>query len=106
MTAHKRASGKPLLQTPVAVLAALYIQQKSPQKAETLLRERQRENPEDVSVNVLLVSFLASQKRLGEAEELSRKISAIGDKDPFYRGYLARYYISTGKPEKSAFWKY
>jgi tetratricopeptide (TPR) repeat protein len=86
---------------PVAVLAALYIQQKAPQKAEALLRDRQRENPEDVSVNVLLVTFLASQKRLGEAEELSRKISSIGDKDPFYRGYLARYYISMGKPEKS-----
>ena len=91
----------PKWSVPVATLAAVYMREKTPQKAEVLLRERQRANPEDVDANVLLVTFLASQKRLGEAEELSRKISAIGEKEPFYRGYLAGYYISTGKPEKS-----
>jgi tetratricopeptide (TPR) repeat protein len=97
----KAIAADPTWNVPVATLAALYNHEKATQKAEALLRDRQRANPEDVNANVLLVTFLASQKRLGEAEDLSRKISSIGDKDPFYRGYLARYYISTGKPEKS-----
>ena len=97
----KAIAADPQWSVPVATLAAVYMREKTPQKAEGLLRERQRANPENVDANVLLVTFLASQKRLGEAEEFSRKISSIGDKEPFYRGYLARYYISTGKPEKS-----
>ena len=97
----KAIAADPKWNVPVATLAGLYIRAKAPQKAEALLRERQQANPDDIGTNVLLVTFLASQKRIAEAEELSRKISSLGDKDPFYRGYLARYYISTGKPEKS-----
>ena len=60
-----------------------------------------RQKSDACRVQSSAASFLLQQKRNADAEQAFREVESLGESNPQYRGVLAGFYASVGKPDKA-----